>query len=167
MVQSGLAFEAIDTSCGNKREGVFLCTLYEKDVKHPIEEEVNGLDLDQKMIYISEILQELHPFVISEIIDRCGKSRYLEGTHLSVLSDYGGQGIAGKLIEAVENKAREMAVDLVYICCSSEFTARAVLKRDFKMFHTYPYDSFSRDGKLIFQPTGPHKALKCCVKMLN
>lgn len=40
--------------------GVFLCVLFEKDVK---EKEVVGPDLDQKMIYISEILQELHPFI--------------------------------------------------------------------------------------------------------
>lgn len=73
MVESGLDFEAIDTSFGNKRVGVFLC---EKDVKHPIGKEVDGIDLDQKMINISEILQELHPFVKSEIFDRCGQNRF-------------------------------------------------------------------------------------------
>lgn len=167
MAQSGLSFEAIDTSCDNKRVGVFLCTMYEKGVRHPIEAEVDSMARDENMNQIFDILHELHPAVHSEIFEKRGQTCYLEGTHLSVLSDYGGQGIAGKLIGAVEDKAREINVNLVYICCSSEFTARAVAKRDFEMFDTYRYDQYSRDGKCIFQPSGPHVGLKSYIKVLS
>lgn len=168
MVQSGLCFEAIDArKAVNQRVGIFLCTLYERNVPHPIMQEVEGMALDRKMSHILDIMHAPHPFVQSEIYDRRGRSRYLEGTQLSVLSEYAGQGIAGKLIEAVENKARDLVVDVVYICCSSEFTARAVSKHDFHIIHSYRYDEYVRNGQQIFQPKEPHVALKSYIKILN
>lgn len=169
MVQSGLCFEAIDTrkEAVNQRVGVFLCTLYEKDVPHPIDEEVNAMTFDKKMGQIFDILHQPHPIITSEIYDRRGRSRYLDGTQLSVIRDYGGQGIAGKLIEAVENKARDMGVDLVCICCTSEYSARAVSNRGYHIIHSYRYDEYVRDGQQIFQPKEPHVAIQSYIKILN
>lgn len=167
MAQSGLSFEAVDTKQADSRVGVYLCTRYDHGVSHPIETEVSEMTLEQDMEFIFDILDQLHPVVNEEIFERRGHSSYLEGTHLSVLREYSGQGIAGKLIAAVEKKATELGLDLVYICCSSEFTAKAVFKRQYKMFHSLHYADYQKDGRVIFQPSGPHQALKCCLKELS
>lgn len=167
--ESGLSFEAVDTSAGDKRVGVFLCTTNEKDVEHPIDIESKSLfaSIDEKTAKLSMILKTLYPVVKAEVYEKLGKKVYFEGVFLSVLSEYGGRGIAGKLIEAIEKKAQQMEIDTVYICCSSEFSAKSCEKSDFQLFHEYPYSNFVEDGEIIFKVKPPHYALKSYLKTVN
>lgn len=167
MVESGLSFEAIDESADNKRIGVILCQIHGKGVKNEIEEELEGMQMDEKTEKISNLLNEIYPSVTREIYDNRQKSAYFEGVYLSVLSGYGGQGIAGKLIGAMEMKAHHLDIDTIYICCSSEFSGKACEKRDYVLFHTYPYTNHTRNGAVVFKVKPPHYALKSYIKILN
>lgn len=167
--ETGLSFEAIDTSAGDKRVGVFLCTTNEKDVENPIDTESKSLisNVDEKTAKLSMIPKFLYPVVQAEVYEKLGKKVYFEGVFLSVLSDYGGRGIAGKLIEAIEKKAQQMEIDTVYICCSSEFSAKSCKKSEFKLFHEYPYTDFVKDGEIIFKVKPPHYAMKSYLKTFD
>lgn len=165
--ESGLSFEAIDTSDGNKRVGAYLCTVYEKGVPHAIDEELGAMDMDEKMQKVVDILDGMHLHLRPQIYERFNVNAYLEGVNLSVLPGYGGQGIAGKLSEAIENKAREMSFPLVYVCCSSEYTAKVVAKRNYQLIHTLPYDQHLEDGTQVFHTKPPHTAIKCYVRLVD
>lgn len=167
LAQDGLSFEAIDTSAGNKRVGVLLCTVNEKGIANPIDEEMSGMEMDKKMIILFDILHDCLPFVNSEIFGRHQCDKYFEGVLLSVLSGYGGKGIAGKLIQAAEEKALELQTGLIYICASSEFTANAVAKRGFHTIYTLPYEEYRWNGQRAVLPKHPHVAMKSCIKLLK
>lgn len=162
---NGLSFEAIDTSDNNKRVGAYLCTTYRNGVQNPIDAELATVEMDEQMGALCACLDGLHETVRPEIFRRYQVDEYLEGVNLSVLSDYAGQGIAGKLSQAIEDRAVEVQIPLVYVCCSSEFTARVVKKRDYELFHTSPYEEYKRaDGEKMFDIKPPHVALKCYAK---
>lgn len=167
MVESGLSFEAIDESADNERVGVILCQMHMKGAKNQIEEELEGMEMDEKTEKISNLLNEIYPSVLSEIYNHRQKSAYFEGVYLSVRSDYGGRGIAGKLIAAMEMKARDLDVETIYICCSSEFSRKACEKQDFVLFHSYPYTNHVRNGEVVFNVKPPHYALKSYIKILK
>lgn len=167
LAQDGLSFEAIDTIDADKRVGVLLCTVNQKGIMNPIDEELSGTEIDEKMTILFDILHDVLPFVNSEIFGRYQCDKYFEGVLLSVLSSYGGQGIAGKLIDAAEEKAKELQTGLIYICASSKFTAGAVAKRGFQTIYTLPYEEFLRNGQRVVSPKPPHVAMKSCIKLLK
>lgn len=67
MVEGGLSFEAIDESADNERVGVILCQMHMKGAKNQIEEELEGMEMDEKTEKISNLLNEIYPSVLSEI----------------------------------------------------------------------------------------------------
>lgn len=164
---NGISFEAVDTSDGNKRVGAYLCTTYKNGEKNPIDEQLEAFDeMDEKMELLGGCLDELHLHLRPEIFKKFQIDEYLEGVNLSVLPSYAGLGIAGKLTEAVEERARELHIPMVYVCCSSEYTARVVQKRDYQLIHTLPYEEYLKGGKRVFNTTAPHEAIKCYVKLV-
>lgn len=166
--ESGLSFEAIDTSDGDKRVGAYLCTVYTKGEKNDIDLELGAMEMDERMEKLDGILDGMHQHLRPEIFRRFQVHSYLEGVNLSVLPSHAGQGIAGKLTQAIEDKARELNIDLVYVCCSSEYTARVVQKRDYELIHTLPYDQYvDKEGQRVFNIQEPHVALKCYAKFVN
>lgn len=164
---NGLSFEAIDTSDGNRRVGAYLCTTYKKGEQNPIDAELEAFPgIDDKMTKIAGMLDGMHLNLRPVIYDRYCVDEYLEGVNLSVLPGYAGKGIAGRLTQAIEDKAREMGLSLVYVCCSSEYTARVVEKREYELLHTLPYADYIVDGQIVFVPDAPHTALKCYTKRI-
>lgn len=165
---SGLSFEAIDTSDGNKRIGAFLCTTYKNGVKNPIDAELEALEeMDEQMKILAGCLDDMHAHLRPVIFDKFQIDEYLEGVNLSVLPEYTGRGIAGQLTQAIEDRARELNIPTVYVCCSSEYTARVVQKRGYQLIHTKPYEDCLHDGKRAFDTEEPHVALKCYLKMIQ
>lgn len=161
---NGLSFEAIDTQNGNKRVGAYLCTNFKEGEKNPIDEQLEAFhEVDEKMEKLTDLLDGLHLHLRPEIFRRFQVKEYLEGVNLSVLPEYAGQGIAGKLTQAIEERSREVGIPLVYVCCSSEYTARVVQKRNYQLIHTLPYDQHLKEGKRVFYTQEPHVALKCYV----
>lgn len=155
LAEGGLSFEAIDTSAGNRRVGVLLCTSYHRTQKNEIVEELKTLPGDPKTKRLDELLDNVFPVVHEEIFERRQKTEYLEGVFLSVLSEFGGRGIAGQLVEAAEKKAQQIGMDLVYICCSSAYSAKVCERRGFELFHSFPCP---------MKP--PHDALHSFLKLL-
>lgn len=166
--ENGLSFEAIDTSDGNKRVGAYLCTAFKDGEENPIDLELATVEMDEKMGKVCEMLDGMHSTLRPEIYKKFNVNEYLEGVNLSVLPSYAGKGIAGKLTQAIEDKARELNIGLVYVCCSSHFTARVVQKRDYELIHTLPHDqNLDAEGRKVFDIPEPHSALKCYVKLIK
>lgn len=166
--ENGLSFEAIDTSDGNKRVGAYLCTTFKDGEENPIDQELATVEMDEKMGKLCELLDGMHSTLRPEIYKKFNVNEYLEGVNLSVLPSYAGKGIAGKLTQAIEVKAKEWNIGLVYVCCSSHFTARVVQKRDYELIHTLPHDqNLDAKGQKVFNIPEPHSALKCYVKLIK
>lgn len=150
----------------DKRVGVFLCTKYRKGIENIIDQELKQLQHDKNFDVFVDILHDPLPFVQQQIFSRPNAS-YFEGVLLSVLNGYGGQGIAGKLLEAVEEKARNLGLGAIYVCASSNFTFKAVLKKGFGLEMTIPYEQYLKDGRMAVLPKAPHNAVRACVKYLE
>lgn len=167
MTELGLSFEAIDTENEDQRVGVFLCVDHQKGVKNLLDEDVDEAELDEKIAKLFHVLHVTHPIIHKAIYDDLRRESYFEGVILSVLTSYGGRGIAGLLAEAVENKARELSRDVVYVCCTSEFTYKAMAKRDYKLIHTLVYDEHKVDGVRVFNVKPPHVGMKLVIRVLE
>ena len=164
---SGLSFEAIDTRSG-KRVGAYLCTIYENGVDHEIDKQLAALDgMDPKMKKLAGLLDGMHEELRPQIFKKFNVDKYLEGVNLSVLPGYTGMGIAGKMTQAIEDKARELKIPLVYVACSSEFTAKLCQRRGYELIHTLLYKDHKENGERVFYTDEPHEGLKCYVKLVN
>lgn len=167
MVEGGLCFEAIDGRAGNKRVGALLTSIYRKGEKNPIDEELESMEMDYTLATLVDVLHSPLPKIQSQIFSHYKKDRYLDGVFLSVLSSYGGQGIAGQLIEAAEHRAQELGVEAVLFSATSQFTAAAVSKRGYQIIHTFPYEKYLQEGKRVLFTRTPHVAANFCVKLFN
>lgn len=165
-VQLGFSVEAIDTR-SNKRIGVFLTAPVKKNVKSALEQELEKLEMDEKMGKIGDILDYAKSMVEPLIHSKYNQDQYLDGVIMSVLSEYGGQGIGKKLLNAVEGVARELKLHLIYVGCSSEYSAKVVAKCGFQEIYSLRYDEYLKDGRPVFLPKAPHDTLRAYIKLLE
>lgn len=167
MVQAGLSFEAIDTANGNERVGVFLCEIIRKDCPNRIDEEISKLPVEEGMQKMGDLIDYTKTFVDRIIFDEFKKSEYLEGQMVSVKESHGGRGIAKMLTEAILGLAMELKIDLVYVGCTSEYTAKAVAKLGFQEIFTMPYSDYKVNNEQVFHPKAPHTAFRGCIKLVG
>lgn len=165
-VEVGMSFEAIDTTKGNKRIGVFLSAPCKKNTKSALDKELETMPIDDQMAKISEILDYVKTMTEPIIHTQHKVDEYLEGVIMSVLSGYGGQGVGKKLMAAVERMAKERKYKLIYVGCTSEFSARVVAKCGFQLAYSLRYDQYLKDGQPLFKPKAPHDTVRAYIKLL-
>lgn len=168
MVEQGLAVEAIDPANGNERVGVFLCQVYEKGAPNGIDEAMAKVPMDDKMERIGEFLDYTKRFVHEEIYGRQGKEAFLEGMMINVKEGHNGRGIAQLLTNAIIDLARELKISVVYVGCSSEFTARVMVKMGFKEICRVAFADYRPDGgRFVFSLKEPHTHFKGYMMLLD
>lgn len=168
--KAGLSFEAVDTANGEEEiAGAFLCTTHRKGEENAIYSEVFRLaPMDDKFRRINDLTDFAKELLAPGIGPRFNTvTEYLEGVMLSVKESYSGQGIAKRLIKAVEDDARAKSIRLMYVGCSSEFTAKAMLRMGYEQVVTIPYDEYRKEGKPLFEIKPPHTAYKGFIKFLS
>lgn len=166
---SGLSFEAIDTVDGKEEiVGAFLCTTHEKGEPHPLYEKIAQYPMDEKFTRIIDLTDYAKLLAEPTIRGKYHADEYLEGVMLSVLPSHSGRGIAKELIKAVEKHAEAKDIKLVYVGCSSEFTAKVMQKLGYEGVAEVPYEDYKRNGKQMFDKVkSPHVAYKVFIKYLG
>lgn len=165
-MQLGLSFEAIDTSKGNKRVGVFLANTCKRGVKTALDDELETIEVDEKMGKISDILDYAKALVEPILDEKYHKDEYMDGVIMSVLTGYGGHGIARRMLQAVEELSKELRLKIIYVGCTSEYSAAVVAKSGFDVVYSLRYDQYLKDGVQVFNPKKPHDTLRVYIKLL-
>lgn len=165
--QGGLSFEAISYTPDGQEEivGTILCTLHKNGQENPIYKKVFKIPMDEKFKKICEITD--HAKDLANIYDQYQVDEYLEGVIISVKPSHSGRGIARKLIEAVEEHSKEKGFKLIYVGCSSEFTAKVMIRMGYQQVVAVPYEEYRKGGQQVFKVKPPHVAYKGFIKVLQ
>lgn len=166
-VQLGLSFEAMDTSKANKRVGVFLILPVKKGVKSAMDQELENIPMDEKMGKISDLLDYAKSMVEPIIHQKYQQNEYMDGMIMSVLTGYGGQGIATRLLNAVEGLTKELKLNLIYVGCTSKYSSLVMAKSGYEVAYSLRYDEYIKDGVQVFKPEPPHDTMSAYIKLLD
>ena len=172
LAKCGFSFEAVDTEAKENAEpvlaGVLLCTTHKEGEPHPVYDEMAKIPIDEKFQRILDITDYAKVLAKPVIKGQHGLLEYQEGVILSVSQSYSGRGIAKRLVEAMEHNALERGIKLIYVGCSSEFTAKVLTKMDYQNVLSIPYAEYEKDGKVLFPSVkAPHVAYKGFIKLLG
>ncbi|XP_026479722.1 dopamine N-acetyltransferase-like [Ctenocephalides felis] len=93
--------------------------------------------------------------------------RVLNISILSVDSNWRGRGIARALTDATAEYAKDHAVQMLRVDCTSHFTALISERLGFHSIYSLPYAQYIKDGKPVFNPPPPHLEIKVFVHRVD
>lgn len=128
-----------------------------------MDQELENFPMDEKMGKISDLLDYAKSMVESII----QQNEYMDGMIMSVLTGYGGQGIATRLLNAVEGLTREMKLKVIYVGCTSKYSALVMAKSGYEEVYSFRYDQYIKDGVQVFKPEPPHDTMSAYIKLLD
>lgn len=85
---------------------------------------------------------------------------------ISVESNYRRMGIAEALINKTIDFMKSKSLTVMHVLCTSEFSARALMKLNFEVIYQLPYKDFIENGEAVFKPAHPHVACKIMAKRI-
>lgn len=142
--------------------------------------DVERIDEDADNVTIFSFVQpEKHPCMwkITRVLEELVRDRDLFKEYkvqnfvgiqmLSVGPQFGGRGLAKKLIELTEMLARLRGFSLMLSEATSEFSARAFLKAGFESKNILQYDSFTLDNEKPFKGLAEKKVHTCAQLMVK
>ncbi|CAH1160175.1 unnamed protein product [Phaedon cochleariae] len=113
---------------------------------------------DEKFSKIVKLLQHIEE--ISDPFQKYpGVDKAIVVKILSVDDTYRGRGIAKELMSKTIDLAKGRGCGFCSVDCSSYYTARAAKKLGFELHYTLKYEDYKVDGKSVFDPVAPHKAM--------
>ncbi|GAB0095829.1 hypothetical protein DMENIID0001_112590 [Sergentomyia squamirostris] len=141
--------------------GVMINGIMRKDFEGP-HTDFSGHEKFQKIITMSESLEHQ-----CDIFGRFPDiDRFVDGRIMCVSSDARGLGIAGKLVEETLNRMIRENLPMIYIQCSSLYSARVLEKLNFEEILSLKYEDYQIDGMVVFTPEKPHEHVKIFIKRL-
>ena len=158
------SFEAIDPTKGNKRVGVFVCSVVKNGIPSALDLELEKMECDEKMGKIADILDYAKSRAAHLIKEG---EEHLDMGILSVASDYGGKGIGDRLFKVALSFAKDRNLRVSYVGCTSEISARLAIKNGFQVVDNIRYDKYLKNGVQVFHPIAPHDTLRPCIKFLH
>ncbi|XP_059617137.1 arylalkylamine N-acetyltransferase 1-like [Phlebotomus argentipes] len=122
----------------------------------------SGHEKFQKIITMSEGLEHQ-----CDIFGRFPELQsYVDGRIMCVANSARGLGIAGRLVEETLKHMISENLSLIYIQCSSLYSARVLEKLNFSEILTLKYEDYKIDGQQVFSPEKPHESVKIFIKRL-
>lgn len=167
---SGFSYQAVSTTENGQEEiaGAILCTIHKKNEENAIYKVVFEKPMDEKFKKINDLTDYAKVLAAPTIEGVHQVTEYLEGVFLSVKESFSGQGIAKKLVTAMEEGARAKSVKLIYVGCSSEYTAKVLLRLGYTEVAAVKYAEYRHDNELVFGGVKPpHVAYKAMIKLLQ
>lgn len=128
---------------------------------------LDTMEMDGKMEKISDLLDHAKPFVEAIVYEEMNEDHYMDVVILSVMADYGGQGIAKRLLDSAEEWGKRKGVNLFYMGCSSEYSAKVAVKCGYRLVYQLPYSKYLKDDQPVFVPDAPHEAFEAYIKALT
>lgn len=114
----------------------------------------------QKIITISERLEHE-----CNIFGRFPEIQsYIDGRIICVSSQMRRMGIAGRLVDETLKLMVQKNIPLIYIQCSSFYSAKVLEKKNFREILSLKYEDYKIDGRPVFTPEKPHEYIKIFIK---
>jgi len=130
-------------------------------------------NIAQRKIYTEpsyNIILEFH-FKVEDSADiwkETGADRAMCICHLGVDPAAKGRGIGRRLMEASRHLARSQGYPLLYIVCTSHYSAKIARAIGMQCVYSLPYAEYKdKDGSPVFTPPQPHTGVAVFVQKLS
>ncbi|XP_025423942.1 dopamine N-acetyltransferase-like isoform X2 [Sipha flava] len=91
-------------------------------------------------------------------------NRILEIKIVTVNEAYRGQGVCKALVDKTKDYALKMGCQMIYVECTSHFSAKAVERLGFQCIYSLAYtDYVNEQGEMVFKTQSPHRYAKVYV----
>lgn len=90
--------------------------------------------------------------------------RGMEIKILSVDPEYRGRGIAHGLTRISMDYLRENHIPVMFVLCTSHFSARVMMKLNFECEFVLPFTEYLKDGVQVLKPDPPHLQAEIMIK---
>ncbi|KAK2724458.1 uncharacterized protein LOC136032686 [Artemia franciscana] len=102
-----------------------------------------------------------------DMLDVLEVERAIHICMVSVKQEYGGQGIAKRLLEHTETLAADKGIIAFFAEATGNYSAAAFIKKGFKIFKELPYKEYEFNGEKPFGDMKKHNALRLVTKKLK
>ncbi|XP_050433447.1 arylalkylamine N-acetyltransferase 1-like isoform X2 [Adelges cooleyi] len=151
----GFSFKAV--SAAGDLIGVILNNVMERE-----ENEQNGQDEEESspnckkfkdiIVLLDKIKREADVFKLYPHV-----KRILEIKIVTVNDANRGQGVCKALIDKTKELAKELDCQMIYVECTSHYSAKAVTRLGFKSIHSLEYQKhLNGQGEVVFETNLPH-----------
>ncbi|XP_026816934.1 dopamine N-acetyltransferase-like [Rhopalosiphum maidis] len=163
-LQNGISFMAVSTETG-EMIGVSLDnTMCRGNEINEIVEENNDKSskFNDIMVLLDKAKRDTDIFGKYPNIDRI-----MDLKIITVNEAYRGQGVCKALIDKSKELALELRYQMIYVECTSHFTAMAVERFGFQCIYSLSYtDYVNKQNEVVFKTQPPHKYFKVYVLLL-
>lgn len=130
-------------------------------------------NITQRKIYTEPLYNIILQFVYkiedsADIWKKTGADRAMSIRHLGVDPAVKGRGIGRRLMEASRHLARSEGYPLLYIVCTSYYSAKIARAIGMQCVYSLPYAEYKdKDGNPVFTPPHPHTDVAVFVQKLS
>ncbi|CAI6343515.1 unnamed protein product [Macrosiphum euphorbiae] len=164
ILQSGVSFMAVSAETGEMMGASLNTTLCrDNEIKNTSDENNDkSSKYNDIMVFLDKSERDIDVFGQYPNIDRI-----MELKIITVNEAYRGQGVCKALIDKSKELALELGCQMIYVECSSHFTAKAVERFEFQCIYSLSYtDYVNKQGDVVFKTQSPHKYFKVHVLLL-
>jgi GNAT superfamily N-acetyltransferase len=121
--------------------------------------------LDPAYITIADFFRKVESSV--DIWKVSGADRIMRINIVAVHAAARGRGIGRVLMEATRSQARRAGYSILYILCSSHYSARIARDMGMQSLYSLPYTEYrDKNGRIVFTPPLPHTEVTIFVQKL-
>ncbi|XP_022168222.1 dopamine N-acetyltransferase-like [Myzus persicae] len=164
LLQCGVSFMAVSAETGEMMGASLNTTLCRDDEikKYGDENNDKSSKFNEIMVFLDKAEQNIDIFGKYPNIDRI-----MELKIITVNEAYRGQGVCKALINKSKKLALELGYQMIYVECSSHFTAKAVERFGFQCIYSLCYlDYRNKEDDVVFKTQFPHDYFKIHVLVL-
>ncbi|VVC43653.1 Hypothetical protein CINCED_3A025131 [Cinara cedri] len=163
-LQYGMTFMALSKT--GDIMGVILNNIMHRDDVEEDDDDVGTCNENSKFkeiaMLLDKIKREADVFTHYPTVDRI-----LEIKIVTVNEAYRGQGVCKALVDKTKELALEKGCKMIYVECTSHFSAKAVERLGFKCIYSLDYADYANEqGEIVFKTQSPHKHAKVFVLLL-
>ncbi|KAF0759514.1 dopamine N-acetyltransferase isoform X1 [Aphis craccivora] len=160
-LQYGMTFMAVSQT--GDIMGVILNNIMHRDDEEEDEEDDETCNENLKfkdiVVLLDKIKREADVFAQYKNVNRI-----LEIKIVTVNEAYRGQGVCKALIDKTKEYALEMGCQMIYVECTSHYSAKAVERLGFQCIYSLAYNDYVNEhGEMVFKTQSPHRGAKVFV----
>ncbi|XP_060870316.1 arylalkylamine N-acetyltransferase 1-like [Metopolophium dirhodum] len=162
LIKYGVSFMAISVDTGEMMGAALNSTVCRSNEIKQYGDENKSSKYNDIMVILDKAGRETDVFGQYPNIDRM-----MELKIITVNEEYRGLGICKALINKSKELALELGYQMMYVECSSHFTAKAVERFGFQCIYSLSYSDYvNKQGEVVFKTQPPHTIFKIYVLLL-
>lgn len=164
LLLSGISFMAVSADTGELMGASLNCIVgRDNEIKNYGDDNNDkSSKFNDIMVFLDKAGRDINVFGQFPNIDRI-----MELKIIAVHEAYRGQGVCKALIDKSKELALELGYQMIYVECTSHFTAKAVERFGFQCIYSFSYSDYvNKQGKVVFKTQPPHEYFKVHVLLL-